>query len=346
MIVWLSSYPRSGNTFLRVILKSIFSVNTYSIHDDASDIGSDKDTMKVVGHEFLPQDFDIRKKRKEKKIYCIKTHKLFDESIKDEDKVIYLIRDGRESSLSFKKYLEMFSNNNKTIIDVVCGNVVFGSWQKHVQSWGDKIRENGILIKFEELIDNPESFLDKISKIIDVDPRCKDKKLPTFNDLNKINPKFFRSGKKNSWQNEYSEVERMVFWIENYSQMIRHGYTYQIPELFNKELFEGIKVVVNNEKKKQVAIIAQKDNELQEKDLVITKKSKAVSKQVAIIAQKDNELQEKDLVITKKSKAVSKQVAIIAQKDNELQKIFNSTTWKVVNNTEKYVDRALSLFSK
>ncbi len=51
MIVWLASYPRSGNTFFRVILNSIFDIKTYSIYDDKGDIGADEKTSETVGHE-------------------------------------------------------------------------------------------------------------------------------------------------------------------------------------------------------------------------------------------------------------------------------------------------------
>ena len=34
MIVWLASYPRSGNTFLRVVLHNVYGVSTYSVYED------------------------------------------------------------------------------------------------------------------------------------------------------------------------------------------------------------------------------------------------------------------------------------------------------------------------
>jgi hypothetical protein len=34
VIVWLASYPRSGNTFLRVVLHNLYGVPTYSVYED------------------------------------------------------------------------------------------------------------------------------------------------------------------------------------------------------------------------------------------------------------------------------------------------------------------------
>ncbi len=31
MIVWLASYPRSGNTLLRILLRQVFDIRTYSL---------------------------------------------------------------------------------------------------------------------------------------------------------------------------------------------------------------------------------------------------------------------------------------------------------------------------
>ena len=105
MIIWLASYPRSGNTFLRIILNNVFNVKTYSIYDDELDIGSDEQTSDVVGHRFLPENFSISEAREKEERYYIKTHDLPDDLDNKKDKVIYLIRDGRESSLSLTRYL-------------------------------------------------------------------------------------------------------------------------------------------------------------------------------------------------------------------------------------------------
>ena len=34
MIVWLASYPRSGNTFLRMVLHFVYGQKTYSLYND------------------------------------------------------------------------------------------------------------------------------------------------------------------------------------------------------------------------------------------------------------------------------------------------------------------------
>ena len=82
MIVWLASYPRSGNTFFRVVLNSVFNIKTYSIYNDTSDIGADEKTSEIVGHQFLPEDFNLNDARASDTIYYIKTHELLENMTK------------------------------------------------------------------------------------------------------------------------------------------------------------------------------------------------------------------------------------------------------------------------
>lgn len=235
MIVWLSSYPRSGNTFFRVILNSAFGIKTYSIYNDTSDIGADEATSDVVGHESLAKNFDLEKARASKDTFYIKTHELLENIVlSDSDKVIYLVRDGRESTLSFTKYLEDFhKKENDGLSDVLYGNTPFGSWGEHVRQWENV---NKLLIKFEEMTDDPSSKLKEIADYLHIEPL--NKKIPTFQELQKINPKFFRSGKKSSWKEHFSQMEHLTFWLRNHKEMQNMGYENDLPSEINAASFQ------------------------------------------------------------------------------------------------------------
>jgi hypothetical protein len=153
MIIWIASYPRSGNTFFRVILNKNFGLKTYSIYNDLEDIEAHKKTKKIVGHKLLPKDFDINKAQKSKTLYLIKTHN-YPQS--KSDKAIYLYRDGRESVYSYYKYTNNYSTIEKSIDDFIKGRVYFGSWSDHLNAWSQN--KNLLLLKFEELIKNPEKI--------------------------------------------------------------------------------------------------------------------------------------------------------------------------------------------
>ncbi|HEY2891184.1 MAG TPA: hypothetical protein VGJ31_11180, partial [Dongiaceae bacterium] len=57
MIVWLASYPRSGNTMLRAMLKQAFGASSYSMYDDPADIGMIPEVGCAVGHKPLETSF-------------------------------------------------------------------------------------------------------------------------------------------------------------------------------------------------------------------------------------------------------------------------------------------------
>lgn len=230
MITWLASYPRSGNTFFRVILNVVFDIKTYSIYND-NDIGSDQKTSDVVGHIVLPDNFDIGNARQSKEVYYIKTHEYYDERVTSEDKVIYLIRDGRESTLSFTKHQNIYGKKNKILLDTIYGDTWIGSWGDHVLSWGKFPQEKILYIHFEALTDHPSEQIGKIADFLGI--QALNNRIPTFEELKTTNPKFFRSGKKDSWRDTYTKEEHISFWYKHFEPMKKYGYVDLMPELFN-----------------------------------------------------------------------------------------------------------------
>ena len=244
MIIWLASYPRSGNTFFRVILNTVFQIKTYSIYNDTGDIAADDATSDIVGHTMLPSDFDIEKARRSKTAYYIKTHELMENfSISPKDKVIYLIRDGRESTLSFAKYLKNYYKHSDDLTDVIYGNTPFGAWGEHVMGWTQL--QNYLLIRFETLTDDPTSQLKKIADYLGIS--AKEAKIPTFEELQQINPTFFRSGKKDSWKNVFTPQEHLAFWLRNYEPMIRFGYDTDMPKEVSEPSFQTYRTLFSKE---------------------------------------------------------------------------------------------------
>jgi len=228
MIIWLASYPRSGNTFFRVLLNSVFGIKTYSIYDDRSDIGADKKLSDVVGHEFLPAGFNLEQARASEQTYFIKTHDGPENS--RDDKVIYLLRDGRESTLSYRRYLMDYHGQSNSLRDMLRGQALFGAWGQHVSAWNPGGRENTLLVRFEELIADPQASADAIGEFTGLKPVARE--IPTFRELQEKGPQFFRSGKTDSWKNEYSQSDHYAFWLKNHEQMMKYGYSVDMPELF------------------------------------------------------------------------------------------------------------------
>lgn len=217
MIVWIASYPRSGNTFFRTVLHSAFGLKTWSIYPEGRTGGGIAGD--VTGHHAFGPDFRLQDAAKADGIYCVKTHG----KPTDDSKAIYLIRDGRGSIASFYHFIRNFNNKQPTMQDVITGNVMFGSWAAHVMSWRPRLRENTLLVKFEELVADPQSQYSRIQKFLDI-PVKVGAIVPGFEQLQARDANFFRSGKNNAWEKDFSEDDHNLFWALHGEIMAEYGY--------------------------------------------------------------------------------------------------------------------------
>ena len=100
MIVWLSSFPRSGNTFFRIALHRLYRVPTYVVYDVdgvAEQIGTD-----LMDARARPGTFEAMRASPE--VYFVKTHRRRDDPvIDDQDRAICLVRDGRDCVVSWAR---------------------------------------------------------------------------------------------------------------------------------------------------------------------------------------------------------------------------------------------------
>ena len=198
MIIWIASYPKSGNTWVR----SLISLLLFSKDGKMNNFGPLRMIEQYPTKKFffdLVKDYDdpiqIQKNwinsqkiiNKDKKIRFFKTHHLFckygDNAFTDDANtlgVIHVVRDPRNiiSSLKHHWNLKNLDEAKKKIFDeqlmtgfkVKTNNaysfpVMISSWANHYNAW-KKIKKNYILIKFEDLINNPKKELLKIIKYL------------------------------------------------------------------------------------------------------------------------------------------------------------------------------------
>ena len=117
-----------------------------------------------------------------------------------------------------------------------------GSWKINYLSWKKKKKFNGIIIKYEDLIDNTErefrkilTYLKKIMEI-NIDEKkilksinaCQFSKLSKMEDASgfeeTLNNKFFRKGIKDSWKNDLSRDLKEKIEENFKKEMVELGY--------------------------------------------------------------------------------------------------------------------------
>ena len=204
MIIWLASYPKSGNTWVRMFLNSLIFTSDATVNINNiklgqfpnrryfQDITNNIDDVK----EFIQNcNYAQSKLNLDNKIKFFKTHNAFwkigqhhftdDENTRG---IIHIVRDPRNVITSIKNHydhknyeeaLKFMKDENKIIGVKGSTNeedlpTPISSWKLHYKSWKNLInfKSEYILIKYEDLLKDPISqftnitaFIEKISDI-------------------------------------------------------------------------------------------------------------------------------------------------------------------------------------
>jgi len=195
MIVWLASYPKSGNTWVRLFLESLLYSDTnkidinntrikqFPLREHFRDLKIDENNI----HEFISNCIVCQERLNlDNSIKIFKTHNALWKSGKysftnenNTNGVIHVVRDPRNVITSLKNHFGSenydeafkFITNEKQYIGSRFDNknnnlpTVISSWSNHYNSW-KKMKKNYLLIKYERLLNHPENEFDKIIKFL------------------------------------------------------------------------------------------------------------------------------------------------------------------------------------
>ncbi len=194
MIIWLASYPKSGNTLLRSILVSYFysndgvlkfedliKINQFPLSEQFMSLGIDIENDRQVFKNFINVQKEINQEKG--KIKFFKTHsslcKVYDCNFTDLHNTlaaIYIVRDPRNVVTSFAHHYnlsvdeatETMLDENRFMEKTTKNLKVFlGSWNFNYNSWKNlKNQKKYLLIKYEDLITKKKTVLLRIFKFL------------------------------------------------------------------------------------------------------------------------------------------------------------------------------------
>ena len=142
----------------------------------------------------------------------IKTHSL----PIDKSPAIYVVRDGRESCAS----LWEFYDRSITLKHIVCGMHQFGTWSEHLATWKPWIRRHTLLLRYEEMVNDLESVLNKLSHFLGL--RVLTNRLPSRSSIAKLDGRWVRY--PSDWRTKFSKEDLELFWKTNGQMMEMLGY--------------------------------------------------------------------------------------------------------------------------
>ena len=159
--VWLVSYPRSGNTYLRTLIWHCFGLRTGSVYPN--DLRDASDTAhRVGGYGGASEGLFSAEFRK---LPLIKTH----EWPTDDHKAIYVVRNGRDSCRSLWRFLRA-TGYDVDLDDIIAGRHHFGSWSGHYLAWNPAARPNTLFLRFEAMTSDFAGTLDRLAEFLDRRP--------------------------------------------------------------------------------------------------------------------------------------------------------------------------------
>ena len=263
MITWIASYPKSGNTWIKLFLKSyfnssntnfsinpkiddIFSIETFPIAKEFKNLDIKYEDFAEIAKNWINMQSLINLNNKPN---YLKTHNAMCsinnyQFTNDENTIgaIYVVRDPRDIAISYSNFLN--KEIDDTIEYILSDNCfeqdffenllykksIMGNWAYHYNSWKNYKSKEIIIIKYEDMITKTNETFLKILKY-----------------LNKINnveinqKKMMDAINLTSFKN-LSKLEKNEGFIENPSinPFFRKGQIGEWKEILNKNQIQKI----------------------------------------------------------------------------------------------------------
>lgn len=224
--VFIVSYPKSGNTWLRFLIANLLKqeeeINFHTIHNYVPEVGRQEEIIETLERPRI-----------------LKSHA---PHIPEYSKVIYLIRDGRDVYVSyyFHKLNQLpsgctFREFLKREDHYPC------TWGEHISSWLFRLSpSNLLLVRYEDLIHDCPKQLKHIANYLGVERTGNQLSLAieksSFDNMRRIElekgrlykdqgPKIFmRKGKSGDWKDFFGQDEKTVFKSREGNILIKLGY--------------------------------------------------------------------------------------------------------------------------
>ena len=198
-IVWLASYPKSGNTWLRAFLANLVAnrADAVALNDlprHAEDEASPELFSALAGQPSSELDIDtiaaLRPQvhaaiaQRAQGTRFVKTHNMAGSfgghalhNMQVTAGAIYVVRNPLDVAISMSHHfginldeaIERLGNANvATLNDAQFVTQIVGSWSLHVKSWADMANERVLVLRYEDLLEKPGKQFAKVARLVGI----------------------------------------------------------------------------------------------------------------------------------------------------------------------------------
>ena len=156
MIVWIASYPRSGNSLFRQLIYATMGQPSYHERGGVSEIRAE------YAHLIQdPDDFFAWARDTGDPVF-VKTH----DSPQDDSPAVYVVRDGRSATSSFLRYEQTFAPETQpTLLSLIAGDHYYGSWSDHYRAWHER-KAPILTLAYQDLFDADDALVARVAEFI------------------------------------------------------------------------------------------------------------------------------------------------------------------------------------
>lgn len=239
--VYLVSYPKSGNTWMRYLL-------AYAIWPENNQLDL-RDMASLIPSYGIPYDAEMMLKEdspcNKLKNRIIKQHFPYNNQAKKfTNKVVYICRDGRDALVSYWYYCNQRDGTNIPLAEFIkkSSEHGYGPWRNHVMSWLESPVKEKIIVRYEDMLDNPELSLRNVLEFLDLyndtEQVSTAVKKASFGAMRSIeqnksfgldelkNVTFVRKGKSGEWENEFQDKDLESFCSYHGKGILTLGYNW------------------------------------------------------------------------------------------------------------------------
>lgn len=160
--------------------------------------------------------------------FFVKTHWLPYESYLPHEYSVQIVRHPKNVFVSYLNFIRDFENvTTKSLEEVIEGDISYGSWSRWHQAWDNAAAQLGprfLRLKFEDTIADKIKACDQIEACLSL-AYNHEKQDISFEQMRKVNPKYYRSGKAKATKDEYTEQQLSLIKRLHEHTMNQLGYS-------------------------------------------------------------------------------------------------------------------------